>query len=101
MDLSPDKRYVNKLQEKKNVPLEPKDQFGCKKEVSWMTVSLNKKDKSLGIFNGGRCSRSEAKMTTPADVERAIKQGDLVSLLSFNTEPSVETLFQYVEKKKD
>ena len=91
MDFTPDKRYVNKI--KKNVPV--KDSAECA-TVSWKIVNLNKKDSSLGMFSGGRCSRSE--VTTLEDVDTAIKHGDLVSLLSYNSDPSVETIFQYLEK---
>ena len=93
MDLTPDKRYMNKIQ--KNVPA--KDSVKSDK-VSWKAVNLDKKDPSVGMFSGGRCSKSEDKMSTLEDVDTAIKQGDLVSLLSYNSEPSVETLFKYLEK---
>ena len=93
MDLTPDKRYMNKIQ--KNVPA--KDSVKSDK-VSWKVVNLDKKDQSVGMFSGGRCSKSEDKMSTLEDVDTAIKHGDLVSLLSYNSEPSVETLFKYLEK---
>lgn len=85
MDFSPKKRYssanknvYNSRSEKKTAP---------------DVVSPG------GIFSWGRCSDNNHNQTYPGPSEQAARmKGDLVALLSMNSKPSVETLFEKLEK---
>ena len=117
MDLSPKKRYrivrnhhQSETQEVKDhhhhqpAPAEKKKKKskpgpGVPKPVLPAKIGLKELLSGGGLLSGGRSSvtRSRGRNTT-ADTLKALKRGDLHSLLALQSKPSIETLFQKIEQ---
>ena len=51
-----------------------------------------------GLLSGGRSSAVCRRRGTTADTLKALKRGDLHSLLALQSKPSIETLFKEIER---
>ena len=120
MDLSPKKRYRTvrnhhqpETKEMKDHHDQPPAPVEKKQKKSKPCSGVNKPDvpakialKELlsgkavgggGLLSGGRSSVVCRRGTT-ADTLRALKRGDLHSLLALQSKPSIETLFKEIER---
>ena len=53
-----------------------------------------------GLLSGARSSAIYKRGTT-ADIQKALKRGDLHSLLALQSKPSIETLFKKIDKNSN
>ena len=54
-----------------------------------------------GLLSGGRSSAVCRRRGTAADIQKALKRGDLHSLLTLQSKPSIETLFKNIERNSN
>ena len=97
MDLSPDKRFANRLLVNKKLKDINEKKDGARKSIDYNVQEVNRRQiPPEGLFSGGRVSNLSS-IVTEDDQEVARKRGDLLCLLSRQSPPSIETLFRTLE----
>ena len=96
-----DERWRQSLRPKKKSKTSPgvtspvfPDKFSLKELLSKKTLGGG------GLLSGARSS-AVCKRGTTADIQKALKRGDLHSLLALQSKPSGKTLFKKIEKNSN